>query len=139
MRVGIGGSVRALATDRNYVDVTVNYLALAVGPHGNTVRSTSTAPANTFLDVMDIFNFVRRETAAAPVGLVESRIYGTTTAQTYSYNRTLQNVIDNAQRDSKGSNIVIPAAGSIQIATADASTGGTNDYVITAKTAQFDA
>jgi len=128
--------------DRIAITIGQLYNANGVAPHGLTTRWIYTVPAGKKALVETSICRILRITAAAALSFCDARIItgGLTTAQTYSaYALLLNNTINAQITDRSDSPILLLAGQTLSGETNDGSTGGTMNYLVTAKITEFNA
>lgn len=127
---------------QNALTIPLSVLAQDVGPHALTQRSIYTVPAGRKAFMVGLFIWVRRATAAAPVGRYQARFNCTVGGNANIYlgrvTSTL-NTVDAIMQLISGNNTLFIAGDFCKIETEDLGTGGTVDYTLTASFVEFDA
>jgi len=140
--IGHVASSRPDYFDRNPLAKDLGYSAAGIGPHGSTTRATYTVPAGKKAYLEVIAAHIRRQTAAAPVGLVRALFIYTPFGGS-SWYPTLITLATNGVSDAAHgelSGLGLLAAGDlIRLLTEDLSTGGTVEYQGIIKAVEFDA
>jgi len=128
--------------DRNPVQRLQSYSVAAVAPHGLTERWTYTVPAGTKTALEIALLMVTRDAAATTVGLARATIFYTPSGgseEALLDAALLTNTVGDQDRAILGASAVLLPGDLIRATTIDASTGGTINYVLTAKIVDFDA
>lgn len=114
--------------DRNFViQSTVNWNGRDIAPHAFTTRATITIPAGKVAKIMVVALYVERVTVATTPGYPELWLLASVSGSINTC--TVRNNVAGASSDfNLASNITLPAGGTISLATADNSVGGTVAY-----------
>jgi hypothetical protein len=128
--------------DRGATPTEDQYSASGVTPHAVTIRWGYTVPTAKKAYCEFVKVWVRRATAAAAAGRVTSSLKYTPDkgiVSTLVIARTTGNAVDSADRDGGAVGAFMAAGDQAEGQTEDLSTGGTVDYVVLMKRAEFDA
>ncbi len=126
--------------DRNATYTYLTYSQNGIAPHAFTLRATYTVPANRRALVTSVGLYFRRQTAAAPVGLV-SLMAGVDldiSQQFVAMSRSVDNTVNALLDVSYPGQIWLKAGQDFHLATSDAGTGGTCAYTLVAEIIEFD-
>ena len=142
MRQFNGPTARPQPADRNALTVAYTYGLAATAPHAGTVRATYTCPANRRALITNISNALMRQTAAAPVGTIESyaRITNVAAVAARVIELTcIDNTVGYQQSQSLAQSATLLPTETVTHATSDNSTGGTAYYVGAFVGTEYDA
>lgn len=129
-------------TDRNAANVGSTTEALGVAPHGNTNRLSYTCPAARRATILVSNINILRATAAAPVGTVRAITQLTQVNAGLTWPNTVktqQNTVGNVTNQNIALTISMFPTEALILQTADPSTGGTNDFLVSLGILEYDA
>jgi len=128
--------------DRNPLVVWRQYSGALVAPHSSTERWTYTVPAGKKAYLEVAFAYTTRRTTATTAAqltiIVSFTPSGGTTAAIMELSHW-DNTLYISRTQNLAMSIVMLVGDTLNATTSDASTGGTNDFIITAKLTEFDA
>lgn len=141
MRLSSLASARPAYYDRNATVVTLSYYAAGLAPHASTTRWTTTIASGYKAFVENGLTTSRRQTAAGTLGdvLNQQKIVSTPTdtfiVPGYMYNNTVNYV----ERQIVSTQFTLVAGDTFYAVTSDNGTGGTVEYVNSARCLLFSA
>lgn len=124
--------------DRNPVSSGIGYDAGGIPPHGSTVRSLYTVPANKKAFVAACIVNITRDAVAITPSFVLCRIQDNSSRHT-AFARIYSNNIGDKDNMATGQSLTLLSGASINITTWDNSIGGSVAYVASAFITEFDA
>lgn len=127
--------------DRSPLTIGLLYQDNGIPPHAQTQRVTYTAPANRKALLEASTTICLRLTAAAPVGLVRMSIAGTYDGATGAWQPAaimLDNAVGALGGFSQSQQSILQPGNNVRGFTEDQSTGGTVQYIVTAKLTEYD-
>jgi hypothetical protein len=140
--IGQVGASRPQYYDRTATPTMDQFGTSGAAPHASTVRWTYTVPSGKKAYLEWVNAWLRRVTAAAPVGRATSVINYTPSggaAGSIVIARHINNAVDAVDRDGGSVGAFLGAGDVVNASTEDLSTGGTVDYLVVSKRAEFDA
>lgn len=138
MGISSSGRSRPQYYDRTPISNHLNYAANGIGPHAAVTRAAYTVPANKKAFVSSCFTKVLRQTAAAPVGIVEASCV-INNASRIAQSMTLGNAVNDSDAGETFSGTALAATDVFIISTTDNGTAGTVAYRCSAQVIEFDA
>jgi hypothetical protein len=142
VRGGQGSNPRQQWIDRNPLSIAKAFIQTAVAPHATTSRWSYTVPAARKCQLEMAQQQILRETAAAPVNFVSNVVRYTPSGgalTTLIRIDSLLNTVGATAQAILGGAVTGYPGDQFEGVTSDASTGGTNTFVTTAKFTEFDA
>ena len=142
MKLGSLAAARPAYYDRNAASVTVQYVGNTIAPHVDTIRNTYTVASGRKLLLELGHSALNRQVAAAPVGLFNGTIYIAAAGNTprYCHNMSKDNTVAPADIIVQVfGNVTVYASETVNVLTADYSTGGSVNYVVMWKGTTYDA
>lgn len=130
-------SPRAAWYDRNPTTVTLIYSTRNVAPHASTSRGSYTVPQGKKAFVSNIYIELLRSAAATTVGVAYALVQTLYTGLLVVSHE--KNAVGDREWADRAADGLVGAGNSLEIRTADASTGGTIDYVVIVEVTAFDA
>lgn len=112
------------------------YQGIAVAPHGSTVRWTYTVPSGKAAHLEGYAGTILRNTAAAPVGLVQCQLYAGASYFLFDLQQ-IDNTVGGRSNATAGEAGYLKAGEALNALTIDQSTGGTNTYTIACRYREF--
>lgn len=137
MDIGQANIARPDPIDRNASVVSVNTGLLTLSPHADTIQSSYTVPSGKKAIILSVVVWVRRVTAPTASGDVTVNITFSGLGPIAYFHDQLPNVRDSYSLTQYGQ-ISMDTSQAVEVHTADASTGGTVEYLASLYILEYD-